>query len=1049
MEVKQNMLKGLTRNRLLLMTLVFVLVITAIIPVFGAKVKEEWTMVWNDEFDGAGVDTSKWNFVEKGDGFGNNELQRYTARPENACLSTVDGNSCLVITARKESYLGNQYTSAKVFTQNKGDWTYGKFEIRARLPQTKGIWPAMWMMPTDYNLYTGWPVGGEIDIMEMLGHDPDTVYGTIHYGNPWTHTGASYKLPDGSSFADGFHIFGLEWQPGEMRWYVDGVCYQTQQDWFGRATGNLADFTYPAPFDRDFYLQLNVAVGGNWPGNPDAATILPQTMAVDYVRAYKYNGEYPDPGPRPGPAGGATEPLRQPLADGNMIDNGDFGTNDLTGWEFLQGFGGTGDCSVVNGMAKITPFTGGSQNYAIQLVQKPLFIEALKTYRVTFDAKADAPRNINIKVSQFQGAWNNYSGDKNFAVGANVRTYSFDFTMNAGSDNNARLEFNLGLNTIPVYLDNVKVIKIDASQLKKTILADGNLIHNGTFDQGPGRMIFWELTKSNSAFTELSVGTEPADRQLRVTIKNKNIDIEVRQKGIRVEKHQTYTVSFDTRSLNTRGIIVNVGSTGTNYVSYAQQSFVIDTEMKKYTFDFTMNEPTDTNARFCFEVGGDESDVWVDNVRMTKKQKIFPLKVVGPFDNLITNGGFDVNDDYWGSWSDIDQDVYCNSYAENGKLVGEIGDYEGSQPWSVQVYQNELPIQKGATYRVGFDASSSVARDAQVLIEQNDGAYTRYFQQTIHLTPDLQTYTFDFKMTRNSDPKAHMVFCLGNVGSLVGTPHNVYLDNVGVVRQVALTDNLAVGCNATASSSMGTNIPNKAVDGNAGTRWESAFSDPQWICLDLGANFNISRVLLNWEPAYAKVYKLQVSTDGANWTDVYSTTTGDGKIDDISFATAPARFVRMYGTQRATGYGYSLWEFEVYQIAAPPSPQAVNLALGKYAAALSVEGSYIPNNAFDGNTNTRWGSVFSDPQWLEVDLGSNYSISRVILSWEAACAASYQLQVSRDNMNWTTVYSTNSCPGGFEELKFAVVNARYVRMYGLTRATLWGYSLFEFEVYEQ
>ena len=130
---------------------------------------------------------SKWNYVQGGGGYGNNELQNYTNRPEN--IRVENGN--LVIEARKENYQGNQYTSAMLDTKNKGDWTYGRFEIRAKLPEGKGMWPAIWMMPTDKE-YGGWPVGGEIDIMELLGHDPGKVYGTIHYGNPHVHSGGNY-----------------------------------------------------------------------------------------------------------------------------------------------------------------------------------------------------------------------------------------------------------------------------------------------------------------------------------------------------------------------------------------------------------------------------------------------------------------------------------------------------------------------------------------------------------------------------------------------------------------------------------------------------------------------------------------------------------------------------------------------------------------------------------------------------------------------------------------------------------------------------------------
>lgn len=187
-----------------------------------------------------------------------------------------------MISALRENYRGSRYTSARLVTKNKGDWLYGRFEIRAKLPYGQGIWPAIWMLPTDWE-YGGWPISGEIDIMELVGHEPGTVYGTIHYGNPHTYTGAHYSLPAGQTFADDYHVFALEWEPGEIRWYVDGYPYQTQTEWFTSSTKGV----YPAPFDKRFHLILNVAVGGVWPGYPDETTVFPQVMSVDYVRVYQ------------------------------------------------------------------------------------------------------------------------------------------------------------------------------------------------------------------------------------------------------------------------------------------------------------------------------------------------------------------------------------------------------------------------------------------------------------------------------------------------------------------------------------------------------------------------------------------------------------------------------------------------------------------------------------------------------------------------------------------------------------------------------------------
>lgn len=241
-----------------------------------------WVLVWSDEFNGTVLDNSKWS-LQLGDGcaqnlcgWGNNELQSYQG--DNVRV----GGGRLTITARRERAGDREFTSARIRSFLKGDWTYGRVDVRARLPIGQGIWPAIWMMPTDSS-YGAWAASGEIDIVELVGHEPDRVHGTLHYGGVWPsneYTGAPFVLPSGT-FADDFHIFTMEWEEGEIRWYVDGQHYQTQTEWYS------ARAPYPAPFNRRFHLIMNVAVGGNWPGAPNASTRFPQSMQVDWVRVYR------------------------------------------------------------------------------------------------------------------------------------------------------------------------------------------------------------------------------------------------------------------------------------------------------------------------------------------------------------------------------------------------------------------------------------------------------------------------------------------------------------------------------------------------------------------------------------------------------------------------------------------------------------------------------------------------------------------------------------------------------------------------------------------
>jgi len=281
----------------------------------------EWRLVWSDEFDGKEIDTSKWDF-DVGNGFydydanqwirgwGNDELQYYTRERDNAFVK--DGR--IHIRALKESRDGCGYTSARLKTRKKDGSAlfgqkYGRFEFRAKLPTGKGVWPALWMLPQSEK-YGGWASSGEIDVMEARGQEPTTVLGTLHFGNRWpanTHVSREYVLPRGGTIAD-FHVYTLEWEPGEIRWSVDGQQYAAQSFWWsssksdgakGAKPTKEADLNaWPAPFDQPFYFVMNVAVGGKFLGNPDKTTGFPAEMVIDYVRAYEKVGGYGKTKPR-------------------------------------------------------------------------------------------------------------------------------------------------------------------------------------------------------------------------------------------------------------------------------------------------------------------------------------------------------------------------------------------------------------------------------------------------------------------------------------------------------------------------------------------------------------------------------------------------------------------------------------------------------------------------------------------------------------------------------------------------------------------------------
>ena len=222
-----------------------------------AQAPAGYQLIWSDEFNGSTIDPTNWGYDIGGSGWGNNELQYYTNRPENAYLT----NGNLVIEARKEKFDTRDYTSARLITKGKREFLFGRIDIRAKLPKGQGVWPALWSLGKNID-QVGWPACGELDIMELLGHEPNKTYSTVHWGPPGggsTNLSRSYTLPSGD-FSQDFHVFSMVWEPDLIKFYVDDNLMSTITR--ANISGNY-------PFNNPFFLIFNVAVGGNWPGNPD------------------------------------------------------------------------------------------------------------------------------------------------------------------------------------------------------------------------------------------------------------------------------------------------------------------------------------------------------------------------------------------------------------------------------------------------------------------------------------------------------------------------------------------------------------------------------------------------------------------------------------------------------------------------------------------------------------------------------------------------------------------------------------------------------------
>lgn len=415
-----------------------------------------YSLLWNDEFDGSDLNLDLWNYEPHEPGWTNNELQEYTTSTDNVFLR--DGRLVLKAIKTQDEGGSDYYTSGKVTMQNKCDFTYGKVVVSAKTPEGQGLWPAIWMMPQNESLYGQWPKCGEIDIMELLGNDVTTAYGTVHYGEPHAEQQGTYVLTEGT-FADSYHEFSVEWEPGEMRFYIDGNLFHTVNDWFSAVDGE-EDKPYPAPFNQPFFVQMNLAVGGTWPGNPDENTDFDKAeFEIDYVRIYQ-KAEYDTNVSKP------RAEFREPLEDGNYIYNGDFADaeelNDEESWSFLLFQNGAGTAEIKENTMIISTEAEGDVDYSVQLIQPKLPMISGHKYKVSFEAYADSERDIIVCVSAPTNGWIRYLEDTTQAITTDWETYSYEFEITGKDDPNGRLEFNLGNrgSTATVYLRNVRVEQI-------------------------------------------------------------------------------------------------------------------------------------------------------------------------------------------------------------------------------------------------------------------------------------------------------------------------------------------------------------------------------------------------------------------------------------------------------------------------------------------------------------------------------------------------------------------------------------------------------------
>ena len=716
------------------------------------------------------MNRSDWNVELHEPGWVNKELQAYVDSDEN--IQVKDGNLLLKPVEKTNADKTKSYTSGRINTQGKHDFKYGYFECRAKVPAGKGYLPAFWMMPTDENLYGQWPKCGEIDIMEVMGQETNKAYGTIHYGEPHDQSQGTYTVSEKNNFADNYHTYACEWEPGKIIWYIDGVKFHEESDWFSAKSGQ-GEVTYPAPFDQPFYMILNLAVGGSWVGYPDATTTYDdQQFAIDYVKVYQKD-RYDE---------NVTKPvknvtLRDPDASGNYINNGDFSAQeDLTddvNWKFLTTLDGEGTAEIKEKQMVISTQNAGTADYSIQLVQPNVPLQKGGKYKVTFDAYADEARSMITDISGPDHNYTRYFADTKVDLGTEKHTYTYDFQMTGSDDANGRLEFNLG-NTSPtakVYLSNIRIEKTGYEEIKedttKKALADGNYVYNGSFQEGTGRLKYWEITKPENVTADV---TNLEDgRRLKVTSPagTANGKVLVGQSDLALTAGTDYELSFRAQAEEAKQMKVTVAG--------QEKVFDLTTEEKNYSVKFkTAESLTDKNLFFDLGLG---TTVYLDDVRIDE-------------DSLIKNGSFNAGlagfEAYCYTPSNVTYVV--DSLNEDNAADFTIND-TGDADWHIQLKQTGVKLEKGQWYRLSLKMKSSIDRNVSYALQRDgsthknaDGAedWTPYCQEIVALTSDeYQTITKEFQMTEDTDPDTIFNIAMGAVGGKqIKVQHRICIDDI-------------------------------------------------------------------------------------------------------------------------------------------------------------------------------------------------------------------------------------------------------------------------------
>ena len=660
------------------------------------------------------------------------------------------------------------YTSGRISTQNLKTFTYGRFEVRAKVPNGQGYLPAFWLMANDENVYGQWPRCGEIDCMEVMGQDTKKLYGTIHYGNPHAESQGTYTIKDGEkSFSDDFHTFTCDWEPGKITWYVDGIKYHEESNWHSTTEGQ-GTLTYPAPFDQPFYIILNLAVGGSWVGNPNEKTNFDNNpFVVDYVRVYQKDS-YDENVTRPEVK---FEPTNEPDESGNYIKNSTFAEaedlTDDTNWKFITALDGAATAEIKDNSMVIKTEKAGTVDYSVQLVQANVPFEKGATYEVSFDAQASENRKMNVDVKAPDRGYQSYMKTLVPELTTEMKHFSTQFVMKADSDVNGRLEFNMGnAGSGDIVLKNVVVRKTAEpdpnAKEEKTILANGSCIYNGSFQEGKNHLGYWDITPEGADIkvTGLSDGR-------RLVTEGKSVTIS--QSDLAFKEGTAYALSFDAYAQNGATVVATVGG----------NTYKVNVEAGNEKKDYVVKIPATakfTDKTVSLKI---EGAISLDNVKMVEDAKIKN----GSFNDSLS--GYEVYVD-----STAKATVVVDSLKENNALDVTVDD-TGADDWRIQIKQNNVLLEKGKKYKLSYEAKSTIDRKIRVVMQGGEAlgwpVYSEHSDDQdandgiVTLTSEYQKFTEEFIMTEETDAQAFLSICLGNVGGQITDQHRIVIDNISLV----------------------------------------------------------------------------------------------------------------------------------------------------------------------------------------------------------------------------------------------------------------------------